>query len=88
MYVTAWSTFGIVRKTALNRVVCQHTAVNGIGFLVRNLDAELLFNGHDYLDGVQAVQTQIILEVRCAADLVAIVSNRDTCCKPVSSRYL
>jgi len=88
MYVTAWSTFEFVSKTAFKRMLCQHTAVNGIGLLVRDLNAELLFNGHHDFDRIQAVQTQVILEVRCAADLVAIVSNRDTRSKPVSNRYL
>ena len=31
------------------------TAVDGIGLLVRNLNAELFFDGHDYLYCVQAV---------------------------------
>jgi len=35
------------------RGVC--TAVDGIGLLVRNLNAELFLDGHDYLYCVQAV---------------------------------
>lgn len=54
--------------------------MDGVCLLVRDLDAELFFNGHNDLDGVQAVQAQVVLEMRRAADLVRTVSNRLTCC--------
>jgi hypothetical protein len=38
--------------------------VDRVGILVGNLDAELLLDGHDDLHGVQAVQTEVIGEVR------------------------
>lgn len=54
--------------------------MDGVCLLVRDLDAELFFNGHDDLNSVQAVQAQVVLEMRRAADLVETVSNRLTCC--------
>jgi hypothetical protein len=43
--------------------------VNGVGVLVGNLDAELLLDSHDDLDGVEAVETEIVGEVSRALDL-------------------
>lgn len=37
--------------------------MNGIGILVGNLNAELLLDGHDNLDGIEAVETKIVGEV-------------------------
>ena len=48
------------------------TTVNGIGLLVWNLDAELLLNGHDHLDGVERVQSKVIGEMRGSGDLSLI----------------
>ena len=41
----------------------RHTAVDGVGLLVRNLNAELFLNGHHYLDSIERVQSEIIREV-------------------------
>lgn len=43
--------------------------MDGVGVLVGNLDAELLLNGHDDLDGIQGVETQVVGEVRSGLDL-------------------
>lgn len=51
------------------------TAVDGIRLLVRNLDAELFLDRHHDLDGIQAIQAQVILEVRCACDLYLFVNK-------------
>lgn len=45
------------------------TGVNLIGFLVRNLQLELLFQSHHNLHVVQAIQAQIILEMYIRRDL-------------------
>lgn len=39
------------------------TAVDSIRLLVWNLDAEFFLDGHHHLDGIQAVQSKVILEV-------------------------
>lgn len=36
---------------------------NRISLLIRNLDRKLLFNGHDDLYGVEAVETEVFGEV-------------------------
>lgn len=63
-----------------------HTAVDGVGLLVWDLDAELLccrqsclalvlsnatdlLNRHDDLYGVEAVKTEVVVEVRLAVEL-------------------
>lgn len=78
----------------LSRLDSKHTAVDLVGLLVGDLDAELLlvqlsetctvpvfseeknsstylFDGHHHLDGVQAVKTEIVGEVRNAVDLMS-----------------
>jgi hypothetical protein len=39
--------------------------VDGISVLVGDLDAELLLNGHDDLDGVETVEAEVVGEVCC-----------------------
>lgn len=46
-----------------------HTGVDGVSVLIGDLDAELLLDGHDDLDGVQAVQAKVIGEVCDGLDL-------------------
>lgn len=43
--------------------------MDGVGVLVGDLDAELLLNGHDDLDGVQAVEAEVVGEVGSGLDL-------------------
>jgi hypothetical protein len=43
--------------------------VDRVGVLVGDLDAELLLNGHDDLDGVEAVKTEVVGEVSGGLDL-------------------
>jgi hypothetical protein len=50
-------------------VIGTHTRVDGISILVGDLNAELLLDGHDDLDGVEAVQTEVIGEVGSGFDL-------------------
>src|SRR5205085_9420330 len=40
--------------------------------IVRNLDAELFLEGHDQLDDVEAVRTEVIDEARVFGDLVGL----------------
>lgn len=47
----------------------RRTGVNGIGVLVGDLDAELLLDGHDDLDGIEAVKTEVVGEVSGGLDL-------------------
>jgi hypothetical protein len=49
------------------------TAMDGIGLLVGNLNAELFLDRHNHLHGVQAVQSKVVLEVCCSADLWSLV---------------
>jgi hypothetical protein len=44
-------------------------AVDGIGLLVRDLDAEFLLDRHDHLDRVEAVQAEVVAKVRGCVDL-------------------
>jgi hypothetical protein len=44
--------------------------VNGIGFLVGDFDAEFFLNCHDHFNGIQAIQSKVILKVRRSADLL------------------
>lgn len=48
--------------------------MDGIGLLVRDLDAELLLYRHNNLDGIQAVQTKVVGEVGSGLDLYGIMS--------------
>ena len=43
-------------------------AVDGVRILVGDLDAELLLNRHHNLNGVQAIQTQVVCEVSLFCD--------------------
>ena len=45
------------------------TRVDSVGVLVGDLDAELLLDSHDDLDGVKAVQAEIVREVGGGLDL-------------------
>ena len=45
------------------------TAVDLVGLLVGDLNAELLLYRHDNLDGVQAVQAEVVAEVGGGLDL-------------------
>ena len=45
------------------------TAVDLVGLLVGDLNAELLLYRHDDLDGVQAVQAEVVAEVGGGLDL-------------------
>ena len=45
------------------QVLPSLTTVDGIGLLVRNLNAEFFLNCHHNLHGIQAVQPEVILEV-------------------------
>jgi hypothetical protein len=47
------------------------TAVDGIGILIGDLDAELLLYRHDNLDRVQAVQAEVVGEVSSGLDLLS-----------------
>jgi len=40
--------------------------------IVRDLDAELFLEGHDELDGVEAVRTQVLDEVGAIDDLLGL----------------
>ena len=55
----------IVRKTIQRWIAELHTTMDSIGLLVRDLNAEFFLNCHYYLNGIQAVQTKIVHEVRC-----------------------
>jgi hypothetical protein len=50
--------------------------VDRVGVLVGDLDAELLLDGHDDLDGIEAVETEVIGEVGGGLDLINGVSLR------------
>jgi hypothetical protein len=45
------------------------TAVDGVGILIGDLDAELLLYRHNNLNGVQAVQAKVVCEVSSGLDL-------------------
>lgn len=47
----------------------QHTAVNGVGLLVRDFDTKFLLYCHDYLHRVEAVEAEIVVEVGGAGNL-------------------
>lgn len=46
-----------------------HTGVDGVGVLVGDLDAELLLDGHNDLNGVETVQAEVVGEVSGGLDL-------------------
>src|SRR4051812_14119935 len=58
---------GLVRLDIVDGVADRPDLLGGI---VRNLDAELLLEGHDELDDVEAVGTQIVDEARFLGHLV------------------
>lgn len=43
--------------------------MDGVGILVGDLDAELLLDGHDDLDGVKGVEAEVVSEVSGGLDL-------------------
>lgn len=43
--------------------------MDGVGVLVGDLDAELLLDGHDDLNGVETVQAEVVGEVSGCLDL-------------------
>jgi hypothetical protein len=47
----------------------SRTTVNGIRLLVGDFDAELLLNSHHNLNGIQTVETKIVVEMRRAGNL-------------------
>lgn len=57
-----------VCRNIADRVRRRHDLV---GLAVRDLNRKLLLKRHDNLHGVQAVQAQVLLEVRCRRDLPA-----------------
>ena len=53
-----------------------------VGLAVRDLDAELLLDGHDHLHGVQRVKVQVVLEVRGGAHFVVVDLRRQPLLSP------
>src|SRR5690606_15653239 len=51
---------------------CVADRQDGLGGVVRDLDAEFLFESHDQLDGVEAVRAEVVDEARAFGDLVSI----------------
>lgn len=49
---------------------------NLVSLRIRDLDAELLLNGHDDLDGIQGVQVQILLEPSTNSNFASIYLHR------------
>ena len=47
--------------------------MDAVGVLVGNLDAELLLDGHDDLNGVEAVETEVVGEVGGGLDVGRVV---------------
>lgn len=58
-----------LREDVLDGLV---NTVDSIRLLVGNLNAEFLFNGHHNFNGIQAVQSKVICEVRVGSDLASI----------------
>ena len=46
--------------------------LNGLRRIVRNLDSELFFEGHDQLDRVEAVRAEVVNEARFRLHLVGV----------------
>jgi hypothetical protein len=61
---------GLVQDV-LNSLV---NGVDGVGVLVGDLNAELLLDGHDNLDGVKRVETEVVGEVSGGLDVGNIVN--------------
>jgi hypothetical protein len=49
--------------------------MDGISILIRDLDAELLLNGHDNLNGVKAVEAKVIGKVSGRLDLEEVLGE-------------
>jgi hypothetical protein len=64
-----------IRHTSPFRAPAR-TAVDGIGLLVGDLDAELLLDGHDDLDRVEAVEAEVVVEVRLDVELGRVSCGR------------
>lgn len=45
-----------------------------VGFVIWDLDAELLLDGHDDLDGVETVEPEVCSEVGSGGDLGSILN--------------
>lgn len=77
MYSTALSTgaggYGLACCLRAREGGKKRTAVDGVRVLVRDLDAELLLDGHDHLDGVEAVEAEVVGEVCCRGDLCGVL---------------
>lgn len=52
--------------------------VDGVGVLVGDLNAEFLLNGHDDLNGVEAVEAEVVGEVSGGLDVGSIVDLVET----------
>lgn len=80
MYSTALSTIdarGISIQAMIQMIWLfpwKLTAVDGVGILIGDLDAELLLYRHNNLNGVQAVQAQVVGEVSSGLDLYQMLS--------------
>ena len=71
MYSTALSTVGERKLVAAasRGFVSGLTGVDGVGILVGNLNAKLLLNGHDNLDGIERVEAEVVGKVSGGLDL-------------------
>lgn len=54
--------------------------MDAVGILVGDLDAELLLDGHDDLNGVEAVETEVVGEVSGGLDLGRLLAGRRAGC--------
>lgn len=52
----------------------ERTRVDVVGVLVGDLNAELLLDGHDHLDGIERVEAEVVGEVGGGLDLVQLAS--------------
>lgn len=50
----------------------ERTSMDRVGLFVWNLNAKFLLNSHNNLNSVQAVQTQIVCEMRGRGYLIAL----------------
>ena len=83
LFSSCWSTFAVAgnyparnHKTLSMRIWlstdisdCLINAVNGISLLVWDLNAEFLLNCHDDFHRVQAVQAEVVSEMRGSGNL-------------------
>jgi hypothetical protein len=56
----------------LNVGEVKYTGVDGVGVLVGDLNAELLLDGHDDLNGVERVKAEVVGEVGGGLDLLYV----------------